>query len=190
MRIGVYVGSFNPVHKGHKYVIDYLLDNNYVDKVEVVPTSNYWNKNNLLDIKNRIKMLKFYETDKIIINEELNNLEYTYQVLRELDDKNNELYLIIGSDNLPKFHLWERINEILNYKIIVCQRDNLKMEDYIKQFKNNKNFILIDNFREFDISSTNIRSLIEKNNVSELGNFLDERVLDFIIKNNLYSGKK
>ena len=38
MKLGIYVGSFNPVHNGHLKVINYLLDNNYVDKVLVLPT--------------------------------------------------------------------------------------------------------------------------------------------------------
>ena len=44
MKLGVYVGSFNPVHIGHKYIIDYLLNNKYVDKIIVIPTGNYWDK--------------------------------------------------------------------------------------------------------------------------------------------------
>ncbi len=55
MRIGVYVGSFNPIHRGHKYVMDYLLNNNIVDKVLIIPTGNYWDKNNLIDVEYRAK---------------------------------------------------------------------------------------------------------------------------------------
>ena len=51
MKLGLYVGSFNPVHNGHLKVINYLLDNNIVDKVIVLPTPNYWDKQNLLDLK-------------------------------------------------------------------------------------------------------------------------------------------
>ena len=60
MKIGVYVGSFNPVHVGHIKIVNHLLVN-YLDKVIIVPTGNYWNKNNLVDINHRISMLKFYE---------------------------------------------------------------------------------------------------------------------------------
>ena len=60
MRLGIYIGSFNPPHLGHKKVIDFLLEEDYVDKIIIVPTQNYWNKNNLIDIKDRINMLKFY----------------------------------------------------------------------------------------------------------------------------------
>ena len=43
-RIGVFVGSFDPVHKGHTHIINYLLENDYVDKVLVIPTGDYWTK--------------------------------------------------------------------------------------------------------------------------------------------------
>ena len=48
MKIGVYFGSFNPMHDGHKKVADFVLENNYVDKVLLLPTPNYWNKQNLV----------------------------------------------------------------------------------------------------------------------------------------------
>ena len=46
MKIAVYVGSFNPVHKSHIKVVNLILSN-YVDKVIIVPTLAYWNKNKL-----------------------------------------------------------------------------------------------------------------------------------------------
>ena len=49
MRLGIYVGSFNPVHNGHLKVIHYLLDHDLVDKVFVLATPNYWNKQDLND---------------------------------------------------------------------------------------------------------------------------------------------
>ena len=61
MKTGVYVGSFNPPHLGHLHVINFLIDQKYVDKVIVIPTGNYWHKNNIIDIKHRINMLKFYK---------------------------------------------------------------------------------------------------------------------------------
>ena len=50
MKIGVYVGSFNPPHKGHKKIANHLVKNKYVDKVLIIPTSNYWNKTNLVNL--------------------------------------------------------------------------------------------------------------------------------------------
>ena len=87
MKVGVYVGSFNPPHNGHIKIMNHLL-NKYLDKIIVIPTQEYWNKNNLLHIEHRINMLKFYETKKIIINDKLNKYEYTYEILNELRGNN------------------------------------------------------------------------------------------------------
>ena len=154
MKIGVYVGSFNPVHIGHKYVMDYLLNNNYLDKIIVIPTKEYWNKFNLIDIEHRINMLKFYENEKIIINNYLNNYEYTYEILNILKDENPNDEL---ADNIPKFHLWEKVEEILKHKIIVLNRDDIKIDKYINKFKQKDNFIIIKDFEKIDVSSTSIR---------------------------------
>ena len=51
MKIGIFIGSFNPPHLGHLDIIKYLLNKKYVDKILIVPTKNYWNKTNLIDIK-------------------------------------------------------------------------------------------------------------------------------------------
>ncbi|MEG0576913.1 MAG: adenylyltransferase/cytidyltransferase family protein, partial [Bacilli bacterium] len=84
MKIGVYVGSFDPVHLGHLQIINYLLSSKTIDKIIVIPTGNYWNKKNLTDIKDRIDMLKLFETESIIIDSELFRFQYTYQILDEL----------------------------------------------------------------------------------------------------------
>ena len=183
MKLGIYVGSFNPVHKGHKYIMDYLINNKFVDKVIVIPTMNYWDKTDLVSIKDRINMLKFYEDENISVNDTLNNLKYTYLILNDLKKKyiNDTLYLIIGADNIPKFHLWKNIDEILENKVIVIKRDDIDIEKYLNNFDNKDNFIIVKDFKRIDISSTNIRNNIEKNK-----DLLDEMVYKYIKINNLY----
>ena len=182
MRLGVYVGSFNPVHKGHKYVMDYLIKNNYVDKIIVIPTNNYWNKTNLIDIKHRLNMLKFYETDKILINNKLNKKKYTYEILNIIQEENikDEIFLIIGADNMPKFYLWKNVYSILKNKVIVLNRNNIDVTKYIAKIDQNK-FIILDNFNYLNISSSEIRK-----NINDNKNYLDDKVYNYIINNNLY----
>ncbi len=182
MRIGVFVGSFNPVHNGHIKVVNYLLDNCYVDKVIMLPTPNYWDKNNLLDVNKRVEMLKFFENDKIKVDDKNNRYQYTYQVLLSLEKEypNDELYLIIGSDNIKKLHMWDNINTLLRFKVIILRRDTIERNEYLKEYE--KNFIYIDNFENINVSSTEIRK----------GNYnnLDERVKNYIIENKLYSNDR
>lgn len=157
MRLGIYVGSFNPPHEGHGKVIRYLLEKNLVDFVLLLPTPNYWEKKDLVDIKERIEMLKFYEDDKVKVDEKHNNYPYTYEVLRSLreDYKDDEFYLVIGSDNLEKLHEWKNIEEILKNKIIVLRRDKIIKNDYLKEYENQ--FLYEEDFEFLDVSSINIR---------------------------------
>ena len=179
MKLGVYVGSFNPVHIGHIDVVNYLIENNYVDKVLIVPTLNYWNKNNLIDIKDRINMLKFFENKNIKIDTTHNKYIYTYELLNKLKEEyDDELYLIIGADNIIDFDKWKNYKELLKYKIIIVNRDNIDIEKYIKKYNSN-NFIVLNNYKYIDISSTEIRKNLNKK-------YLHKIVLDYIIKNNLF----
>ena len=159
MRLGIYVGSFNPVHDGHIKVINYLLDNDYVDKVLVLPTPNYWDKNDLVDINHRVNMFKFFENEKIIVDDIHNKAPFTYQVIRSIrkDYPNDLLFLIIGADNLINFDKWKNIDEILNNKIIVLNRNNIDINKYLDKF-NKEKFIVISDFDYIDVSSTEIRN--------------------------------
>ncbi|NLV90542.1 MAG: nicotinate-nicotinamide nucleotide adenylyltransferase [Tenericutes bacterium] len=188
MKVGVYVGSFNPVHKGHINIVNYLLENKILDKIIIIPTKSYWEKNNLVNIKNRINMLKYYENDQIIIDTKLNSYKYTYQILNELKKYYNDLYLIIGDDNLINFDKWKNIDEILLNKVIVMKREILDPYVYINRFNKKDSFILIENYESINISSTNIRKLILEKKYNELNKLLDSDIIEYILKNNLYEG--
>ena len=179
MRLGVYVGSFNPVHIGHIDVVNYLLKENYIDKVLIVPTLNYWNKSNLIDIKHRINMLKIFENEKIKIDNKNNKYIYTYELLNKLSKEyDDELYLIMGADNIIEFDKWKNYKELLKYKIIIVNRDNIDIEKYIKKYNTN-NFTVVSNYKYIDISSTEIR-----NNLNS--KYLDKKVREYINKNKLF----
>jgi nicotinate-nucleotide adenylyltransferase len=84
MRIGVYCGSFNPVHKGHIKIVREVLKKDLADKVLIVPTGNYWDKQNLPPVVHRIKMLRYFENERIMIDDVHNDIQYTYQLFRAL----------------------------------------------------------------------------------------------------------
>ena len=180
MKLGVYVGSFNPVHLGHIKVVNYLLDKKLVDKVLILPTPNYWNKQDLVELKHRIAMLKFFENNNIIIDEKNCIYPYTYQVLNHLkeDYPNDELYLIIGADNLINLYKWKKAKEVLKYKIIVLPRDNINIYQELEEY-NKDNFVVADDFDYLDVSSTGVRNGNTNN--------MDKRVLTYINNNKLYA---
>jgi nicotinate-nucleotide adenylyltransferase len=179
MKLGIFVGSFNPVHEGHIKVANYLIENKYVDKVFLLATPNYWNKQDLIDLKHRVAMLRYYETNNLIVDDIHNKDPYTYQVLRNLkkDYPNDELYLIMGADNIINLDKWKNIEEILTYKIIVVNRNNIDINKYLERFPKDQ-FIIIPSFPNIEISSTEIR----KGNYK----YLKKEVKEYINNHKLY----
>lgn len=176
MKIGIFVGTFNPVHKGHIYLVRELIKSAYCDKIFIVPTNAYWDKQDIVSIEHRINMLKYYETEKIIIDTENNQQEYTYQIMDIYHQKypNDSIRLIIGADNLKRFNEWKNYQKILDYGVIVISRDQINCQN---MFKN----VDIAPINEYNISSTQVRE-----NKEVRAEYLDDKVLKYINKNHLY----
>lgn len=187
MKIGVYVGSFNPPHKGHIKIVNHLI-NNYLNKIIVIPTGNYWDKTNLIDIKHRINMLRIYENENIIIDDKNNNLEYTYQILEKLSKEylSDELYLIIGADNIISFDKWKNYKDILKYNLIILNRNNINIKECLDNLNKKDKYIIVNDLPNINISSTMIRNSIRDNNYKSLLDYLDKEVYEYIKENKLY----
>ena len=186
MKIGVYVGSFNPPHKGHIKIVNHLI-NNYLDKIIIIPTGNYWEKIDLVNINDRINMLKFYENESVIIDNKNNNIEYTYQILNKLkkEYKEDSLNLIIGADNIVNLNKWKNYKEILTYNLIIINRNNIKTLDYLEMLNKKDKYIIVNDLPDIHISSTQIRNKL-KNNEKDISIYIDDCVLNYILENNLY----
>ena len=182
MKIGVFVGSFNPVHEGHMKVVNYILDKDIVDKIFVIPTMPYWDKDNFAPLEDRINMLRFYENDRIIVDSDHNNYPYTYLLMEALKKEypNEEFMLIIGADNIVSFDKWKNYQDLLEYKIIVLNRDDIDINKYIDKFDKKDNFIVLKDFPYIAISSTEI-----KDDIDESSN-LNPKVYQYIKAHHLY----
>ena len=184
MKIGVYVGSFNPFHKGHEQVINNLINNKIVDKVIVIASHSYWDKKINTSIKDRINMLKLIESDNVIINTDLNDKEYSYQVLEELNKKYDNIYLIIGADNIIDFDKWKCVDKILKHNLIVISRNNIDIDKYINKYDKSK-IVVVKDF-DYNISSTYIREQIKNNRFDLLKDIMNPKIISYIKKNKLY----
>ena len=106
MKIGVFGGSFNPPHLFHKKMVDYLLENKYVDKVIIVPTGDNYKKRDLASFINRYKMLELmFDNDNVEISKLGNEgYDYTYQYMELFKEqyKDDEIYFICGEDNIKE----------------------------------------------------------------------------------------
>ena len=193
MKIGVFGGSFNPPHKMHKNIALELIKKHYVDKVIFVPTgSKYKYKNNLLSDEIRFKMLvlmcddnKNLEVSDYELKEEV---VYTCETLDYFKNKykNDDIYFICGTDNLSYIDKWKNGLDVLaNNKLLIVKRSTDNINDLLEKFKDYKDNIIVTNIKENEISSTKIREMIYNN--KRVKDYLDDKVLDYIIRNKLYS---
>lgn len=180
-RVGIYCGSFNPVHKGHMKIARGCIDQNLVDEVWIIPTGAYWDKNDLMPLKDRINMLKLVADDHIFINETYNELPYTYQIFEklEVDYPEYQFHLILGGDNLPRFDQWRNYEELLKYGFIVLPRDEIKTRQTRRIMKDlHKENYAILKMRQIDISSTFIRNNLD--DYRKISRMIDKKVYDYL----------
>ena len=192
MNIGIFGGSFNPPHKMHKNIALKLLDNNIIDRVIFVPTGEKYNKDTLIESSHRYNMVKLMckEDSRFSVSDfELKNtLVSSYESLDHFRGiyKQDEIFFILGTDNLYSFDTWKNYEYMLkNYKFIVIRRKDYIAGEIIKKYQKYRRNILITDISMSDISSTYIRNLVS-NNSKEVSNYVDELVYEYIVKNNLY----
>lgn len=190
MKIGIFGGCFNPPHKMHKDIAVNLINNNYVDKVIYVPTGNKYQKRELLSDSDRYNMIKLMiqDYDNLLVSDyEFNTeLTYTYQTLDYFKNKynNDDVYFIMGADNLAEFDTWKNYQYILqNYKLLVINRDSFDKQKLLEKYKDYKENIIFAKQDINFISSSYIRNNI---NDSRVAMYLDKAVLNYIKLNNLY----
>lgn len=192
MKIGIFGGSFNPPHKTHQKIANYLVKNNYLDKVIFVPTGSNYEKPYLASEQDRYNMLKLVVGSVPyfdISTYEFGKLTNTYETLNHFKEyyKNDDIYFICGSDNLKEIKSWKQYQYILsNYKLIVIRRNGESITDIISELKHYQdNIIVIDDIKS-SLSSTSIRNEF-KNNIKSADSLnIDSKVLEYI-KNNLYN---
>ena len=194
MRIGIFGGSFNPPHKGHYKIATNLIKNGYVDRVIFVPTGKEYPKDDLVEDKHRLKMLKIMtsQDSKLDVSDFEQKAErvYTYQTLDFFQKKypKDNIYFICGSDNLEYFTTWKNWEYILtNYKLLVHIRRIFSYPQDLEKYK--KNVIFLQ--RRYNVSSTVIRELLrDKKDRKCLTRFLDPNVLKYIERKHLYERNK
>ena len=167
-KIGILGGSFDPAHKGHLAISKEAVKRFKLKKVIwAITKKNPFKKKSSLDLTNRIKIckkilkkiktieVKFYE-DKIKSNKTISLINYFTK------DKKNEIYFIMGADNLINFHKWHKW-QIISKKcnIIVYDRYGYKKKSLnSKTYKSlNKEKLKFINFNKVNISSSQLRKI-------------------------------
>ena len=191
MKIGLYFGTFNPIHVGHLIIANHLAEHSDLEQIWMVvtPHNPHKEKNTLLDDRQRFHLVTLATEDypKIKpsdIEFKLSQPNYTVNTLSHLKDKypQHEFSLIMGEDNLNSLHKWKNYDYILeNHSIYIYPR--ISEGNEISPFINHKNIFKID-APIVEISSTFIRENIKnKKNVCPL---LPDKVWKEIDHNNYY----
>lgn len=172
MRIGIYGGSFNPIHFGHIGLVQWVVENTDLDEVWMMVSPNNPLKDNsilaneqqrLHEAKEAIKQLGDTATvQRIVVSDfefGLPRPTYTANTLRALQQAypEHQFTLIIGEDNLDIFDKWREYQFILdNYRIFVYPRRGANNEELPPYFEHS-NIIRLEKAPYFDISSTQLR---------------------------------
>ena len=198
MRIGIYGGAFNPVHKGHIKLADEVKAKAHLDKIIIMPSgiSPHKSSGGLIDSTHRVKMceIAFQGEDYIISDLEIRRegKSYTVNTVRLLRKvyPEAELFLIMGSDMLLSFHKWYLYEEILSY-VTICAttRQGDISIDELKKYSQEvlKKDTLIIDFEPFECSSTKVRNALLMG--EDATSLVGEKVMTYIKENSLYTDR-
>lgn len=199
MRIGIFGGTFDPPHSGHKKYADEVKSKLSLDRLIVIPTATppHKQKKSTTSSGDRLNMLKilFRENSDVQVSDmeiARGGRSYTYETVTLLRQQypDDELIFLIGSDMLFSFHTWKNPDVILEkVKICAVTRDgdiNEKLlGDYAAEhFPEKKERFITCEFEPIELSSTEIRERIK--NGRSVDGLVDRQVLKYIKEKELY----
>lgn len=199
MKIGLYFGSFNPIHSGHMMVASYCLNELNLDELRFVLSPQNPFKKNLLDFSKRMMMLNIAIEDnpKMKISDieyHLPQPSYTINTLDEINKtmkEDDEIFIIMGLDcwtSIKKWKDYQRIiseNNIIVYPRIDSVDCNTEFKETLNTLENVKNVMFMENAPLCSLSSTFIRNEIKKGH--GVRHYLPNNKLEeFITQENIY----
>ena len=189
MHIGLFFGSFNPVHVGHMVLANYMASFTDLEQVWFVvsPHNPLKEKSSLLDQNQRLHMVNLAIGDSNKLKSSniefgLSQPSYTVNTLAHLMEKypQHQFSLIMGEDNLESFTKWKNYEEILkNHKLYVYPRPNSNSEE-LKKYPN----VIMTEAPLMDISSTMIRQAIK--NKKDVSFFVPQAVWQYLDEMSFY----
>lgn len=189
MKIGLFFGSYNPIHVGHLIIANYMA--NYTDLKEVwlvvSPHNPLKVKSGLANMYDRLEMARLATENapqlKVSdIEFKLPQPSYTIDTLAYLKEKfpGKEFALIMGADNLASIKKWKNYEVLLaNYQIYVYPRPDVD----VSEWQNHPSITFTDT-PQMEISSTFIRHAIKAQKVVQF--LVPDQVIDFIESKGLY----
>lgn len=190
-RIGLYGGTFDPVHVGHYSLANSFLNSGFIDSLWILLTPDPPHKPNMdfSSFEHRFAMLElaFQDLDQIHIStleQELPKPSYTYRTIRHVKMKHPDVqfFYCMGEDSLVNFHTWKNPDEILEeVSLLIAERPNFDHSKLSKKLLDKCKFIP---HSPIDVSSTQIRDRVSGN--KSLQPLVDQRVESYIRTHHLY----
>lgn len=190
LKVGLYFGSYNPIHIGHLAIANYMVEFTGINQLWFVisPQNPLKKKQNLLDDYQRLEMVhRAVEGDDRLrasnIEFNLPKPSYTVDTLAYLKDQhpNFDFVILMGSDNLESFHKWKNYEAILeNYGIIVYPRPGFDRSLVMAH----KNIIVANDAPLMEISASFIRKAIYSG--KDVRHFLPHKTWKYLDEMNFY----
>ena len=200
MRIGIFGGAFNPIHNGHMSIADNYFRLLHLDKLIFIPTACPPHKTSqyLAPERDRVNMISLAIGDKSgfeisLIEFDRQGKSYTYDTLLELKKvyPDDELFLIVGADQLLSFHTWYRYKEILEM-VTLCTGAREAESQRAQMISYAENLDGLDMSRfcilEADVirvSSTELRNRIKRG--QSTSDLMPQKVEKYILETGLYN---
>lgn len=196
MKIGLYGGSFNPVHLGHVDLAIHIISLFSLDFIIFIPVYNPPHKSmsSLASFEDRCAMLKLalFEEKKMMISEiekHIQGKSYTYNTVNEFLKffPNEKFYYLLGEDSYDNIKTWYNWENLLNLvEFIVVKRSDYSGKKTSLDSKNlPKNIHFVD-IPIIPASSTNIRASYKEGNIKH--NYMNKDVNKYILDKKLYQG--
>lgn len=188
--IGIYAGSFNPIHLGHTQLASHLIEQKIVDEVWFIvsPCNPLKERSELLDEYIRLEMLVLAlqnhpQMKASDVEFSMPIPSYSIDTLNVLKSQYPALQfsLIIGSDNALIFDQWKDYNQLLeNFPVLVYPRKGYDFETVADKYPS----MQLLSTPYYDISSTQIRQRIQER--EDLSSYLHPSVIQIIEENHFY----
>lgn len=182
--IGIFIGSFNPPTMAHINICLKLKDN--LKKIVLVPVNS--NDKELIDINKRISMLAILKKKYpfLEISSIMKKYAYlNYRIIDILKEEYGSINIIMGSDLLEKFFLFDNYEYLLNnYQFTIVPRNSVDVKKLIEiKYSKYQDKFNILNYHS-SISSSKVKKYLKEN--KDVKGLLDTDVLNFIKDNHLY----
>lgn len=189
-KIGIFGGTFDPIHHGHLITAQAVREIRQLDKIIFIPTyisphKSYLKTSSPEDRLNMIKLsiagVDFFDVSDFEILK--HGISYTVDTLREFKKLYGEIELIIGYDNIFKFYMWKEPDEIMKLaKVIVLKRKSSLPYEFIDKYVEQAIFVQT---RAIEISATDIRHRVHQG--LPIHYLVPKEVENYILEHKLYT---